>query len=79
VLYDLALLSMRGGAALAKFLLAIYTARYLGLADLGIFGLLAGAVTIVPALVGLGMTEWIMRKIVTSCCSRISAAKPATC
>ena len=49
---------------LAKFLLAIYTARYLGLADLGMYGLLVGATTIVPAVVGLGMTEWTSRRLV---------------
>lgn len=57
-------ISMRAGATVSKFLLAIYTARYLGLADLGIYGLLVGATTIVPAIVGLGMTEWTSRRLV---------------
>ena len=56
--------SMRAGATVSKFLLAIYTARYLGLADLGMYGLLVGATTIVPAIVGLGMTEWTSRRLV---------------
>jgi O-antigen/teichoic acid export membrane protein len=56
--------SMRAIAMGSKFLLAIYTARFLGLADLGIYGLLVGATTIVPAIVGLGMTEWISRRLV---------------
>lgn len=64
LLQPLLLLAMRGGSTVGKFLLAIYTARYLGLADLGIYGLLVGAVTIMPAVAGFGMTEWIMRKIV---------------
>jgi O-antigen/teichoic acid export membrane protein len=64
VLGQLLLVATRVGATTTKFLLTIYTARYLGLADLGIFGLLMGATTIVPAVVGLGMTEWVMRKIV---------------
>jgi O-antigen/teichoic acid export membrane protein len=64
LLNDMVLVAMRVTAAVAKFLLAIYTVRYLGLAELGIFGLLTGAVNIVPALAGLGMTQWIMRKIV---------------
>ncbi len=55
---------MRAGGTTAKFLLAIYTARFLSLADLGIYGLLVGATTIVPAVFGLGMTDWIVRKIV---------------
>lgn len=58
------LLAMRIGGTAAKFLLAIYTARFLGLADLGIYGLLVGATTFVPALVGLGMTDWTVRRIV---------------
>ena len=64
VLRHLAIVGMRGCSTVSKFLLAIYTARYLGLADLGIYGLLASAATLVPAVVGFGMTEWLMRKIV---------------
>jgi O-antigen/teichoic acid export membrane protein len=64
VLRQLAVIAMRGGSTVSKFLLAIYTARYLGLADLGIYGLLASAATMVPAVLGFGMTEWLMRKIV---------------
>jgi len=64
VLHDIALLTMRGAGTVAKFLLAIYTARYLGLSDLGIYGLLVGATNIVPAIFGFGMTEWVMRKVV---------------
>jgi hypothetical protein len=41
-LFDqLQLLVVRAGATVAKFLLAIYTVRYLSLADLGIYGLLS--------------------------------------
>lgn len=64
LLGQLLLVAMRVTATMSKFLLAIYTARYLGLADLGLYGLLVGATTIVPAIVGLGMTSWIVRKIV---------------
>ena len=62
VLNHLTLLTMRGVSTVAKFLLAIYTARYLGLSDLGIYGLLTGATNIVPAITGLGMTPWVTRK-----------------
>src|SRR5271155_3814315 len=58
------LLGNRAGITTAKFLLAIYTARYLGLADLGIYGLLVAGTTIVPAIAGFGMTDWIVRRIV---------------
>ncbi len=64
LVYQLLRFSMRAGATVSKFLLAIYTARYLGLADLGMYGLLVGATTIVPAIVGLGMTEWTSRRLV---------------
>jgi O-antigen/teichoic acid export membrane protein len=58
------LLTMRVGVAAAKALLAFYTARFLSLADLGIYGLLIAGTTIVPAVAGFGMTDWIRRKIV---------------
>jgi O-antigen/teichoic acid export membrane protein len=64
VLNHLTLLAMRGFGTAAKFFLAIYTARYLGLADLGIYGLLAAASTLVPAILGFGMTDWLNRKLV---------------
>ncbi len=58
------LLTMRVGVAAAKALLAFYTARFLSLADLGVYGLLIAGTTIVPAVAGFGMTDWIARKIV---------------
>jgi O-antigen/teichoic acid export membrane protein len=64
LLTQLLLLANRAAITGAKFLLAIYTARYLGLADLGIYGLLVAGTTIVPAIAGFGMTDWIVRRIV---------------
>jgi O-antigen/teichoic acid export membrane protein len=58
------LFSLRAGATGSKFLLAVYTARYLSLSDLGIYGLLVGCTTIVPAVAGLGLSDWIVRRIV---------------
>jgi O-antigen/teichoic acid export membrane protein len=58
------LIGLRGTVALAKFALALYTARYLGLADLGIYGLVAAALTIVPAVFGFGVTDTISRQVV---------------
>jgi O-antigen/teichoic acid export membrane protein len=57
-------LTNRAAITGAKFLLAIYTARYLGLSDLGVYGLLVAGTTIVPAIAGFGMTDWIVRRIV---------------
>jgi O-antigen/teichoic acid export membrane protein len=64
LLTQLLLLANRAAVTVAKFLLAVYTARYLGLADLGIYGLLVAGTTIVPAIAGFGMTDWIVRRIV---------------
>src|SRR6185312_10095027 len=61
----LVLMALRMANTGAKFLLALYTARYLGLSDLGIYGLIVGATTLVPAILGLGTTDWVMRHIVT--------------
>jgi O-antigen/teichoic acid export membrane protein len=61
---QLALFGLRAGTTGSKFLLALYTARYLSLSDLGVYGLLVGGTTIVPAVAGLGMTDFIVRKIV---------------
>ena len=39
---QLALFGLRAGTTGSKFLLALYTARYLSLSDLGVYGLLVG-------------------------------------
>ncbi|WP_338632492.1 hypothetical protein [Afipia carboxidovorans] len=56
-------MALRIASTAAKFILTIYTARYLGLADLGVYGLLVGATTMVPAVLGLGTTDWVLRHI----------------
>ena len=61
----LVLMALRMANTAAKFLLALYTPRFLGLADLGFYGLLVGATTLVPAVLGLGTTDWVMRHLVT--------------
>lgn len=58
------LLAMRVCLAASKALLTLYTARFLGLADLGVYGLLIAGTTIVPAVAGFGMLDWISRKLV---------------
>lgn len=60
---SLVLIGIRGINAASKFALALYTARYLGLADLGIYGLVVAGTTILPAFAGLGTSDWILRKI----------------
>jgi O-antigen/teichoic acid export membrane protein len=63
-LRQLLLFALRGASNAVRFALAIYTARYLGLADLGLYGLLVGAAIVVPAVFGFGLTDWIGRQLV---------------
>jgi O-antigen/teichoic acid export membrane protein len=61
---QLFLFALRGSSNAIRFALAIYTARYLGLADLGLYGLLVGAAIVVPAVFGFGLNDWIGRQLV---------------
>jgi O-antigen/teichoic acid export membrane protein len=61
---QLVLLVSRGTGTAVKFALSLYIVRYLGLHDLGFYGLLMGAATAMSALFGLGLTAWIMRHLV---------------
>lgn len=58
------LLGIRLANAAAKFALAVYMARYLGLGDVGVFGLLVGATTGIQAVFGFGLSDWMTRKVV---------------
>lgn len=62
-LTSLLLMAIRGLNAVAKFALALYTARYLGLSELGVYGLVVACTTILPAFSGLGTNDWILRKV----------------
>ncbi len=62
----LLLFALRGFSTVAKFVLALYTARYLGLSELGVYGLVAAATGIVPAVLGFGLTDWVARQVVVS-------------
>lgn len=61
---QLVMLGLRLGNAGAKFALAVYMARYLGLADVGLFGLMVGAATGIPAIFGFGLNDWTGRHLV---------------
>ncbi len=58
------LLALRAANAAAKFALAVYMVRHLGLADVGIYGLLVGAGTAVPGILGFGVNDWTARRLV---------------
>jgi O-antigen/teichoic acid export membrane protein len=73
IVFRLTLFGFRGISTVAKFILALYVTRYLGLADLGIYGLVAAACALTPAILGFGLTEWISRQIVLD--NRIDALR----
>lgn len=62
VLTPLLLIALRGLNTASKFALSLYTARYLGLSELGIYGLLVAGVTILPAFAGFGTNDWLGRQ-----------------
>lgn len=76
VLNQLVHFAFRGGSTIAKFLLTLYTARYLGLADLGVYGLVVAAAVISPALLGFGLTDFVVRQIVLA--DRVKALRKIT-
>lgn len=55
LLGTLFLLGLRASGLLSKFLLTLFIAREMTLADLGFYGLIAVGATLVPALFGLGL------------------------
>jgi len=57
-------IALRGTSAAGKFLLSLYLITYLGLADLGVYGLLVAAATAVPAILGFGLSDWTTRQCV---------------
>jgi O-antigen/teichoic acid export membrane protein len=66
------LIALRGLNTLSKFALSLYTARYLGLADLGIYGLLVAGVTVLPAFGGFGTNDWLGRSAARSDMAQIA-------
>ena len=59
-----AMVLLRLGNAGAKFALTIYMARYLGLADVGAYGLIVGLVTGLPVILSFGIHDWTSRLVV---------------
>jgi O-antigen/teichoic acid export membrane protein len=49
------LLGLRASGLLSKFLLTLYIAKEMSLADLGLYGLIAVGATVVPSVLGLGL------------------------
>jgi O-antigen/teichoic acid export membrane protein len=61
---SLANIAIRGFSFLARFALALYIARYLGLSDIGRFGIILGVVGFMPSLLGLGLNYFLSREII---------------
>lgn len=57
----LAILAIRLGALSAKLILALFVTHYLGLADLGTYGLVVAAAQIAPMIIGLSMAGLLTR------------------
>ncbi|WP_298952500.1 polysaccharide biosynthesis protein [uncultured Methylobacterium sp.] len=68
-----AILAMRAGIMACKLGLAAFIGRYLDLSSLGLYGLAAGAAALVPALVGLGLVNVIMRDAVGAPLEQLAA------
>ena len=61
---SLVIMGLRGGTMVAKFVLSIFLARYLGLEDLGLYGLLVAGVSVCPVFLKIGLRNIIEREAV---------------
>src|SRR5215216_3993407 len=68
----LIIMAMRASIMGSKFALAIFIARYLDLSSLGLYGLTAGAIAVVPTVVNAGMNHLLMRAAVTSSAAELT-------
>jgi O-antigen/teichoic acid export membrane protein len=62
--HGLTLIVLRGLTIAAKFALTLFVARYLGLAPLGRYGLIASAAVLSPVLLGFGVSNNLGREAV---------------
>lgn len=70
---SLFLMGMRAGTLAIKLLLTLYIAKFLGLGELGIFGLLAAAQILLPAAASLGINLSLSRHVVTQSAEEVAA------
>lgn len=71
--HALGLMVLRSTTIGAKFALAIFIARYLGLAPLGAYGIIASAAALAPVLLGFGVSNNLSREAVRSHPAAITA------
>jgi O-antigen/teichoic acid export membrane protein len=69
---NLLIMAMRASIMGSKFALAIFIARYLDLSSLGLYGLAAGAIAVVPVVVNIGMNHLVMRDAVTASAAELT-------
>lgn len=62
---SLFLMALRGCTLAIKLLLTLYIARFLGLHDLGVYGLIAAAQILLPSAASLGINHSLSRHVVT--------------
>ena len=58
------IIGLRGGMLIAKFLLALFIARFIGLDELGIYGLISGAAAVMPVAMRCGVFAKLSRDAV---------------
>jgi O-antigen/teichoic acid export membrane protein len=71
-LVALIIMAMRASMMASKFALAIFIAHYLDLSSLGLYGLTAGAIAVVPVVVNIGMNHLVMRDAVTASAAELT-------
>lgn len=57
-------MGLRGGGLVLKFALTLYLARYFTLEEIGFYGLVLGAVAVMPAVLGWGLNYFLSRDVV---------------
>lgn len=57
-------IGLRGASAAGKFALSLYMLAYVGLAELGIYGLMVAAAIAAPAFLGFGLSDWTTRQCI---------------
>lgn len=69
----MAVMASRGGGIVTKFLLTLFIAKFMGLETLGIYGMILGAVTLGPVILGLGLMNNLSRSMVTQSSAQVTA------
>src|SRR5687768_443224 len=74
VMLSLLSMNLRAGSLVLKFALTLFVARFLGLEDLGRFGLITGVTNFSPSILGFSIMPSIARHAVTQTLEEITLA-----